>query len=273
MVRQALRRVLAGRAGRPEGTGPGPQENDSGREGPPASHRDIDWFHSINLGDGEVSRGVKSLDLLEAEFGNLGLDRSMLEGKSVLDVGCADGFMCLRCEALGAQVTGIDGVVRDGLKFVRRHLRPRFAFYAIDVLSPSFGELGRFDVVLSLGVLYHTIRPFEHLMRLAQACAEDGLLFLESSYYNLAGFEDEPTIFFNYDGRLTTDLSSPTWPSIRWITDSLVRVGFANPVVLHSIGGNGPGRVTVRAERRRGPLPPLLYAAEQILPVPPAGGR
>jgi tRNA (mo5U34)-methyltransferase len=271
MVRQVLRRVLAGRSARPSPAARGLPNNGAARGEPPGSHRDIEWFHSIELGNGQVSRGVKSPEVLEAEFGNLGLTRAMLAGKTVLDIGCADGFMCLRCEALGAQVTGIDGVFRDGMKYVRRHLKPSFKFYTIDVLSPSFAELGRFDVVLSLGVLYHTIHPYEHLTRLAHACGENGLLFLESSYYNLAGFEDAPTIFFNYDGKLWPDLSSPTWPSIPWITQTLLRVGFANPLILHSSGGNGPGRVTVRAERRHGPLTPFLYAAEQTQQAPRSG--
>jgi len=69
----------------------------------------------------------------------------------VLDIGCNDGYMALRCKQLGADVTAVDGVYREGLKYVRRHLQPRFRFYAIDLMSSSFRELGRFDVILYLG--------------------------------------------------------------------------------------------------------------------------
>jgi len=112
---------------------------------------EINWFHSIDLGNGLVTEGHKSLEMLDAEFGRLGLTEENLAGKRVLDIGCNDGYMALRCEQLGADVTAVDGVYQEGLKYVRRHLQPRFRFYAIDLMSSSFRELGRFDVILYLG--------------------------------------------------------------------------------------------------------------------------
>lgn len=69
---------------------------------------EITWFHSIDLGNGVVTNGHKSAALLEEEFARLDLSTETLRGKRVLDIGCNDGFMCLRCERLGADVTGID---------------------------------------------------------------------------------------------------------------------------------------------------------------------
>ena len=227
-------------------------------------HQRIEWWHSIDLGDGVVTRGKKPVSELETDFSRLGLTQAEIAGRSVLDVGCSDGFMSLKFEALGAEVTAVDGIYRDGLRYVRRHLRPKFRFYAMDVLSHSFNELGRFDVVLYLGVLYHTVYPFEHLVRLANRVREGGLLVIESGFYNLPGFEKEATLFFNFDGRLTPDLSSPAFPSIRWIEQALGRVGFDEIVVLHTTGGNGPGRVTVRARYGGTANAPTLFAAEQV---------
>jgi len=87
---------------------------------------EINWFHSIDLGNGLVTEGHKSLEMLDAEFGRLGLTEENLAGKRVLDIGCNDGYMALRCKQLGADVTAVDGVYREGLKYVRRHLQPRF---------------------------------------------------------------------------------------------------------------------------------------------------
>lgn len=106
-------------------------------------YTEITWFHSIDLGHGVVTNGHKSAELLNDEFERLQLAAADLRGKRVLDIGCNDGYMSLRCEQLGADVTGIDGIFRDGLKYVREHLNSHFQFYAIDLMSPSFRELGR----------------------------------------------------------------------------------------------------------------------------------
>ena len=230
-----------------------------------STSEEIRWFHSIDLGNGVVTKGHKSADLLEAEFNRLQLTDKTLQGKRVLDIGCNDGFMSLRCERLGAQVVGIDGIYRDGLKYVREHLKPKFQFYVIDLMSPSFHELGRFDVILYLGVLYHTMYPFEQLLRLASACNPNATLCLESEYYDLPGFEHEPTIVFNYEGKIVPDLTSPVFPSIKWIEQTLPRVGFGQVTLLHRAGDAHRGRVTVRAEYRgESAISPFLYAAEQM---------
>ncbi len=223
---------------------------------------EITWFHSIELGNGLVSKGHKSLELLDAEFGRLGLTRENLDGKRVLDIGCNDGYMALRCEQLGADVTAIDGVYRDGLKYMRRHLRPRFSFYAIDLMSPSFTELGRFDIILYLGVLYHTVYPFEQLLRIASACEAGATVFLESEFYNLPGFETKPTISFNYDGGIVDDLSSPVFPSIVWITRTLELIGFSEITQLAHVGDEHRGRITLHGQYSGRPTP-FLFAGEQ----------
>ena len=229
------------------------------------SPHDINWFHSIDLGNGIVTRGHKSAALLSEEFARLGLTATTLQDKLVLDIGCNDGFMSLRCEQLGAQVTGIDGIYRDGLKYVRKHLRPKFRFYAIDLMSSSFSELGRFDVILYLGILYHTMYPFEQLLRIAGACKAGATLFLESEYYNLPGLEQEPTIMFNYSGQVHADLCSPVFPSIAWIIQTLSRVGFGDVAILHRVGHDQRGRVTLRATYGDGAIvSPFLYAGEQV---------
>jgi tRNA (mo5U34)-methyltransferase len=228
-------------------------------------HTDITWFHSIDLGNSVVTKGHKSPELLEAEFDRLQLTGEELRGKRVLDIGCNDGFMSLKCEGLGADVTGIDGIFRDGLRCVREHLKPRFHFYVIDVMSPSFHELGRFDVILYLGVLYHTMYPFEQLVRVASACNPGATLLLESEYYDLPGFEQEATIVFNYQGKVVSDPCSPVFPSITWIEQTLGRIGFGRVTLLHRVGGRQRGRVTVRAQYSGGStVSPFLYAGEQV---------
>src|SRR5262249_20086586 len=58
------------------------------------------WFHSIDLGTGVVTPGVKSRDALERELAALRLPD--LRGRSVLDIGAWDGFFAFACERAGA---------------------------------------------------------------------------------------------------------------------------------------------------------------------------
>jgi tRNA (mo5U34)-methyltransferase len=231
-------------------------------------HRNIRWFHSVDLGDGTITDGFKSLDLLETEFSALQLSAASLAGKRVLDIGCNDGFFSLKCARLGADVTAVDGIATDGLKYVQQYASPKFRFYCIDMMSPSFCELGHFDVILYLGVLYHTMFPFEQLVKIASACANNAAVFVETEYYNMPGCENDPTIFFDYNQKLSIDASSPVYPSTAWITQTLARLGFAPVTLLDppSPPTASRGRVTIRADYpgRASPRQPFIYAAEQI---------
>ena len=62
---------------------------------------DISWFHSVDLGDGVVTPGAKSPELLRAEFDSLGLPSDMT-GLRVLDIGAWDGFFSFEAESRGA---------------------------------------------------------------------------------------------------------------------------------------------------------------------------
>ena len=103
-------------------------------------------------------------------------------------------------------------------KFVREHAETKFQFYCIDFLSPSFFELGRFDVILYFGVLYHTMYPFEQIQRLAIASETGATLLLHTNFYNLPGSEDAATVFYDYEQKLTQDRTSPVFPSVPWIS-------------------------------------------------------
>ena len=227
-------------------------------------HRDIRWFHSIDLGNGVTTQGIKSAELLKAEFDTLGLTAEFLRGRRLLDIGCNDGYMSLQCARLGANVTAVDGVYRESLKYVRAHAETKFQFYCIDFLSPSFLELGRFDIILYLRVLYHTMYPFDHFLRLASASAAGATVLIETEFYNMPGFEDAATIFYDYGQKLTQDITSPVFPSVPWIMTTLERAGFDEVTLLLGPDGGHRGRVTLRAKYGEYPHSPFLYASEQI---------
>lgn len=106
-----------------------------------------------------------------------------LAGRSVLDVGCGNGYYAWRLALAGAEwVLGIDPGLLFTLQYwaVARYLPERTAWVlplALEELPE--GEAG-FDIVLSMGVLYHRRSPVDHLERLRQLLRPGGQLILET---------------------------------------------------------------------------------------------
>lgn len=68
------------------------------------------WFHSIDLGNGVITPGIKSPEHHKKELASLRLPD--LRGKSVIDIGAWDGFYSFTAVRLGAaQVVALDSHV------------------------------------------------------------------------------------------------------------------------------------------------------------------
>jgi tRNA (mo5U34)-methyltransferase len=142
--------------------------------------QEVDWFHTIDLGQGILTPGR---DDTRQRLERLGLPDD-LSGKSVLDVGAWDGFFSFECERRGARrVLATDSFVwerrgRAGFDLARQALGSRVEDMHIDVLELSPERVGRFDLVLFLGVLYHMRHPLLALERAASVTG--GRLVLET---------------------------------------------------------------------------------------------
>jgi tRNA (mo5U34)-methyltransferase len=148
----------------------------------------IRWFHTIDLGEGVVTPGE---DASPEKLRRIRLPRD-LSGKTVLDVGAWDGFYSFEAERRGAaRVVAIDPNAwrapvgpgnpwsgRQGFDLARRVLGSKVedVDIGLDELSPE--RIGRFDVVLFLGVFYHLPDPLPILERVAALAKE--LLILET---------------------------------------------------------------------------------------------
>ena len=106
-----------------------------------------------------------------------------LNGVSVLDVGCANGYHCFRMLEQGPKtVVGVD----PSLKYVMQFL---FLNKYADIDNMAVLPLGIddvplncecFDTVFSMGLLYHRRSPYDHLIQLYSFLKEGGELVLET---------------------------------------------------------------------------------------------
>ena len=150
-------------------------------------HRLAPWFHRIDLGDGIFTKtGSLAGEPVDHPRGTWDIISQCLpedlRGKSVLDVGCNGGFYCVETKRRGAaRVLGVDGQrqhVRQAL-FVRKMLGLDLDFRRMNVYDLSPENVGRFDITLALGLVYHLKHLVLALERLFEVTND--LLIVESA--------------------------------------------------------------------------------------------
>ena len=221
------------------------------------------WYHSIEIEQGLVTPGAHPLPELRQVLEYLKLP-ARLDGLSVLDIGAWDGFFSFEAERRGARrVVAYDLTPDDyfGFSTARTLLGSRAEYVEGSVYDLSEKVVGRFDVVLFVGVLYHLRYPLLALDRIRDVC--DGYLVLESHCLdNSVYLEDgEKTTLDQIDPRLSGiplyrfypgnelngDYSNWFSPNRRAIEEGLRTAGF-RPRLLSEWGD----RIAYRAERIEG---------------------
>lgn len=106
-----------------------------------------------------------------------------LQGRTILDVGCGNGYHCLRMLGAGAsRVIGIDPSPRFVVQFYM--LKHFLGQLPVDVLPVGIEavpkNLQAFDTTFSMGVLYHRRSPLDHLKELKETLKPGGQLVLET---------------------------------------------------------------------------------------------
>lgn len=108
---------------------------------------------------------------------------SPLATRTVLDVGCGNGYHCWRMAGAGARfVLGIDSHLLFSMQYwaIRHFLKTPPVFVVPLALEDLPAELHAFDTVFSMGVLYHRRSPFGHLSGLRDCLRRGGELVLET---------------------------------------------------------------------------------------------
>jgi tRNA (mo5U34)-methyltransferase len=191
----------------------------------------IPWFHQIDFGGGVLSPGwIKASKISRMErsiFGSLNL-----AGKSVLDIGCWDGAYSIAASRRGAaRVLATDHYVwhdgpgdRRAFEMAREYLAPEIDVMDIPVDELSEARVGRFDVVLFLGVFYHLRDPFGVLERVASLARE--VLVVESRLTQ--HLNPRPVMQFHPGASLENDPTNWWTPNRACMEAMLTDLGFAS---------------------------------------------
>jgi len=189
------------------------------------------WYHTIDLGNGIVTKGVDDTPyrLARLEF------PASFAGKTVLDIGAWDGFFSFEAERRGAaRVLATDhyawhgagwgtGAGKAGFELAREARRSKVEDLAIDVMDLSPQRVGgTFDVVMFLGVLYHLPHPLLALERVASVTRD--LLILET-VVDMVG-AGRPALAFYPGKELNNDPTNWFGPNIEAVHAMLNTVGF-----------------------------------------------
>ena len=125
------------------------------------------WWHSFEMPDGSIVEGVCPLEGLKNRLAQFPIPHD-LTGKRVLDIGAWDGFFTFELEKRGAEVVAIDCWDNPRFRLMREMLGSRAEYRIFDVYDLSPATVGRFDIVVFFGVLYHLKHP---LLALERVCA------------------------------------------------------------------------------------------------------
>lgn len=224
------------------------------------------WFHSIELGHGLVTNGQKSLETLGNELRQMSLPS--LTGKTVLDIGAWDGFFSFAAETLGAsRVMALDhyvwsmnlskqqeywrnckqqNIVPSQYHLVPGHWSPgtlpgKLGFdtahrirnskveqYVGDFMKMDPIEIGMYDVVFFLGVLYHLEDPLRGLRRLSMYTRE--LAIIETAAVYVDKHENDSLLEFYGSNELCGDVSNWFAPNLRALEKMCLAAGFKKVV-------------------------------------------
>lgn len=151
---------------------------------------------------------------------------TLLQERTVLDVGCGNGYHLWRMRSQGAStVLGIDPSLLFLLQF--EALQHYIKDDAVSMLPLAMENLPAnmhsFDTVFSMGVLYHRKDPHAHLNELMQSLRPGGELVLET----LVSLGEEKTEL-KIDGRYARMRNIWTLPSVPMLAKWMIDAGFTN---------------------------------------------
>jgi len=184
-----------------------------------------------------------------------------LHDARILDVGCGNGWYAWRMLAAGAKfVIGVDPTLKHVMQAwaIERCLQPPSPLILPLPLEALPAGSGDFDVVFSMGVLYHRRSPIDHLTDLHAHLAPGGSLVLETLV--IEGEVDHCLCPRERYARMRNVWFIPSEPLLlRWLT----RCGFEDVVLADS----SPTRIDEQRPTRWMPFESLGHALDPADPT------
>jgi tRNA (mo5U34)-methyltransferase len=237
------------------------------------------WFHTIDLGHGVVTKGL-ALPPVPTE------KLPAMAGKTVIDIGAWDGYYSYLAERQGASrvvaldhyAWGVDFIARGaywqqcfedgtlpdhsldltefwrpelpgrrGFNFAHEAIQSKVEPVVMDIATADLSELGQFDVVLCLGVLYHMKEPLSLLERVRSLTKEVALIETEAAHFQ--GFDNDTLLRFHAGGDLHADFGNWFVPNINALHDMCRAAGFSR--VETAIGPPALEKASFKSKVRR----------------------
>ncbi|MGH9837794.1 MAG: DUF1698 domain-containing protein [Blastocatellia bacterium] len=215
------------------------------------------WWHSIDLGNGVVTPGVHPIEELRDNFARFKLPDD-LGGKTLLDIGCWDGFYSFEAERRGARVTSADCWRPENFFRACAALNSPIEFHELSVYDVTKAGLGSFDIVFFLGVLYHLRHP---LLALEQVCevTRDFAIIETHVIDNIYEARNPVMEFYEFD-ELGGQYDNWWGPNVECLTKMARAAGFVRVELLRL----EQTRATIKAFRRWNDKPAVESPALRI---------
>ena len=198
------------------------------------------WFHSIDFGEGVVAPGIVGSEVLQQSFTWLCLPG--LKGKTLLDIGAWNGYYTFETEKRGAEVTALDSYCwngaghgnKNGFDLAYQHFDSKAKTIELEVVDICEEKVGRHDVVLFLGVLYHLKHPLLALEKVASVADE---LVVVETQIDLCTVQ-EPAMRFYPGTELAADSSNWWGPNPAAVLAMMKTVGLKGCKMVHQRNHN-----------------------------------
>ncbi len=199
------------------------------------------WLHKIEVAPGIFTPGVQDTEGL---LSRINLPDNM-SGMRVLDLGARDGLYSFECEKRGAEeIIALDYSPPDstGFNVAKKLLASKVEWVTANVYEVDQLDLGKFDFILFLGLIYHLRHPYLAIDKIHDVLKVGGTVAVESHIID-GGFVDESGNWLNLDelnprlsklnvaqiyesGKLVNDKSNAWAPSIDTLVAMFNNSGF-----------------------------------------------